>query len=73
MQLDPDLDLLKVALPILREVGKQEWWGWRGGRKESDLGIVWLQVWVGVEFAEWLRRWLGDGEWRLCDLFLPEI
>ena len=49
-QLDPDMDLFKSAIPILREVGAQR------AREaiatgETDLGIssAWLKVWVGLE------------------------
>jgi len=49
-QLDPDIDLFKSAIPILREVGAQR------AREaiatgETDLGIssAWLKVWVGLE------------------------
>ncbi|MCJ1386153.1 hypothetical protein MMC17_009279 [Xylographa soralifera] len=57
--LDPDLDLFKSALPILRELGAQG-----GGRsllqsvKEGDFSM--LKVWVGLEARGILRASVED-------------
>ncbi|RKP37020.1 hypothetical protein BJ085DRAFT_13857 [Dimargaris cristalligena] len=62
-QLDPELDLLKVALPILRNYGMEQ------GRKAATLGGVkpappsglqdlawWFKVWVWLEAREWVSE-----------------
>lgn len=60
-QLDPELDLLKSALPILREYGTKI-----GPRQALEnmkeipgQGGWWLRMWAMLEAREWLR-----GNWR---------
>jgi aarF domain-containing kinase len=50
-QLDPDMDLLKSALPILREVGAQRAREAIANGETGDLRTsgAWLKVWVGLE------------------------
>lgn len=52
--LDPQLDLFKSALPILRHVGTQsgprEWWK---GLREGNFRF--LIVWVGLEARNWVQ------------------
>ncbi|KAJ1983122.1 hypothetical protein H4R34_001471 [Dimargaris verticillata] len=61
-QLDPDVDLLKVALPILRSYGLEQ-----GSRATLDtvrqgsqgkLGgfAWWLKVWIWLEAREWVSE-----------------
>jgi len=50
-QLDPDMDLFKSAIPILREVGAR---GAREAIAKGEAGDLktsgaWLKVWVGLE------------------------
>ena len=50
-QLDPDMDLFKSALPILREVGAQRARDAIAKGEAGDLKSsgAWLKVWVGLE------------------------
>jgi len=50
-QLDPDMDLFKSAIPILREVGAQRAREAIAKGEAGDLGVsgAWLKVWVGLE------------------------
>lgn len=50
-QLDPDMDLFKSALPILREVGAQRAKKALSKGETGDLKTsgAWLKVWVGLE------------------------
>ena len=54
--MDPTTDLLKSALPILREMGTQE--AGRGvleGIKEISEGDTWLlKLWFWLETKEWV-------------------
>lgn len=50
-QLNPDMDLFKSAIPILREVGAQRAREAIASGEAGDLGVsgAWLKVWVGLE------------------------
>jgi aarF domain-containing kinase len=50
-QLDPDMDLLKSAIPILREVGAQRAREAIASGEPGDLRTsgAWLKVWLGLE------------------------
>jgi len=50
-QLDPDMDLFKSAIPILREVLAQRAREAIAKGEAGDLGVsgAWLKVWVGLE------------------------
>ncbi|RUS13483.1 hypothetical protein BC938DRAFT_477836, partial [Jimgerdemannia flammicorona] len=68
-QLDPELDLLKSALPILREFGTRD-----GPRKAlKNMKEIpgqsgwWLRMWALLEAREWLRENRREYEWmQLC-------
>ena len=72
--LDPDLDLFKSALPILRQLGSS---GAGVGRvlqsaKEGDFSF--LKIWVGLEARRWLKASAESVE--MCvkyDLLSPNI
>ncbi|KZF22794.1 ABC1-domain-containing protein [Xylona heveae TC161] len=55
--LDPNLDLFKSALPILRQLGAQS-----GGSMLRSGDISMLKVWVGLEARGWLRASVADVE-----------
>ncbi|RUP46964.1 hypothetical protein BC936DRAFT_146324 [Jimgerdemannia flammicorona] len=64
-QLDPELDLLKSALPILREFGTRD-----GPRKAlKNMKEIpgqsgwWLRMWALLEAREWLRENRREYEW----------
>ena len=56
-RLDPELDLFRVALPLLREVGRQA--GGRGMLKEMrpgrEAGVI-LRIWFGFETLRWVHE-----------------
>ncbi|KAI7906313.1 ABC1 family-domain-containing protein [Cokeromyces recurvatus] len=58
-QLNPDLDLLKNALPVLRDYSLKE------GRKVAmeDPKAPWLKVWIFLELRAYLGRNSRDEEW----------
>ncbi|CAG8457164.1 5853_t:CDS:2 [Paraglomus occultum] len=61
-QLDPEMDLLKSALPILRELGTQgAGRGVREGIKEIPSGGGWwLKFWFWLE----ARHWIWNASWE---------
>ncbi|CAG8463858.1 4683_t:CDS:2, partial [Acaulospora colombiana] len=61
-QLDPQMDLLRSALPILRKLGAQEGGkGFREGIKDIESGgMWWMKVWIWLE----AREWVGDSSWE---------
>ncbi|CAG8496641.1 1501_t:CDS:2 [Cetraspora pellucida] len=66
-QLDPQMDLLKNALPILRKLGAQEAGrGMREGIKEISSENAWvLKFWIWLE----AREWLDNASWQEYELF----
>lgn len=76
-QLNPDLDLLSVSVPILRELGKdmmasgKAWKGW-GIAHSSGSEWLWMRLWLGVEVVEWLQRWLSDQSDEV-EMYLPDV
>ena len=71
--LDPDLDLFKSALPILRQLGSGA--GASGvikSVKEGDFSF--LKIWVGLEARRWLKASTEDVENCVkYDLLSPNI
>ncbi|KAI8075495.1 uncharacterized protein B0P05DRAFT_588526 [Gilbertella persicaria] len=71
-QLNPDLDLLKNALPVLRDYSIKE-----GGKalemKDTQIGNGhWIKVWIFLELRSWLGRNTREEEWlKLCDILCP--
>ncbi|CAO3615307.1 unnamed protein product [Mucor fragilis] len=73
-QLNPDLDLFKNALPVLRDYSIKE-----GGKaaleemKDPQLrGGHWIKVWIFLELRNYLGRNTRDEEWlQLCDILSP--
>ncbi|CAG8498112.1 7466_t:CDS:2 [Ambispora gerdemannii] len=61
-QLDPEIDLLKSALPILRQLGAQEA---KRGVKDGKIREIpvedgsWLMFWIWLE----AREWVGNLSW----------
>ncbi|KAI9700869.1 MAG: hypothetical protein M1836_002239 [Candelina mexicana] len=53
--LDPNLDLFKSALPILRQLGAQS-----GGSMLRSGDISMLKVWVGLELRKYLQASIDD-------------
>ncbi|RKP14588.1 atypical/ABC1/ABC1-C protein kinase [Piptocephalis cylindrospora] len=82
-RLNPDLDLLKVALPILRDVGRvRAEQGLLEGAKDRVLPgreVLWgaglfLRLWVWMETVQWVSvQWGGREELRISDLFVPDV
>ncbi|KAF0561144.1 Atypical/ABC1/ABC1-C protein kinase [Gigaspora margarita] len=62
-QLDPDLDLLKNALPILRKLGTLE--ARRGIKEVSGEGAWMLKFWFWLE----AREWLDNASWQEFELY----
>ncbi|KAI9261314.1 ABC1-domain-containing protein [Helicostylum pulchrum] len=74
-QLNPDLDLLKNALPVLRDYSIKE-----GGKvaleniKYPQANGHWIKVWIFLELRNYLGRNTRDEEWlQLCDILCPNI
>ncbi|CAG8467290.1 8907_t:CDS:2 [Diversispora eburnea] len=60
-QLDPQMDLLSSALPILRKLGTKEGGkGLRKGIKDPDGGVWWLKFWFWLE----AREWVDNASWQ---------
>ncbi|RHZ44212.1 hypothetical protein Glove_750g10 [Diversispora epigaea] len=57
-QLNPQMDLLSSALPILRKLGTKE--GGKGLRKGIKDGGVWLKFWFWLE----AREWVDNASWQ---------
>jgi aarF domain-containing kinase len=63
-QLNPDLDLFKNALPVLRDYSIKE-----GGKaaleemKKDPRGAHWIKVWIFLELRNYLGRNTRDEEW----------
>ncbi|BFZ60304.1 hypothetical protein YB2330_001340 [Saitoella coloradoensis] len=73
-QLNPQLDLFKSALPMLREVGTQR--GTMGGMMSDETSgmLTWLKVWVGLEFRSFLSTSVSEVEHLVAhDLIAPNI
>ncbi|CAG8715920.1 35133_t:CDS:2, partial [Racocetra persica] len=65
-QLDPQMDLLKHALPILRKFGAQEAGrGMREGIKEISSDAWMLKFWIWLE----AREWLDNASWQEYELY----
>ncbi|CAG8497231.1 532_t:CDS:2, partial [Racocetra fulgida] len=65
-QLDPQMDLLKHALPILRKFGAQEAGrGMREGIKEISSDAWVLKFWIWLE----AREWLDNASWQEYELY----
>ncbi|KAI8369631.1 uncharacterized protein BYT42DRAFT_585147 [Radiomyces spectabilis] len=75
-QLDPDVDLFKSALPVLRDYsmqnrGKATLEGMREVQKHGSTPH-WIKVWVFLEFRNYWGRNTRDEEWmQLCDILCP--
>ncbi|KAI8354039.1 hypothetical protein BD560DRAFT_407949 [Blakeslea trispora] len=75
-QLNPDLDLLKNALPVLRDYSIKE-----GSKttlremKDVQLGAMhWIKVWIFLELRNWLSQTSREEEWlQLADIVCPNI
>lgn len=73
-QLNPDLDLFKNALPVLRDYSIKE-----GGTaalvemKDPQLRSGhWIKVWIFLELRNYLGRNTRDEEWlQMCDILCP--
>ncbi|KAF7729435.1 hypothetical protein EC973_004414 [Apophysomyces ossiformis] len=72
-QLDPDLDLFKNALPVLREYSIKD----RGQAaiegmkdvKEHPFTPHWIKVWIFLELRNWLGQTTRENPWlQLCDI-----
>lgn len=72
-QLDPDLDLFKSALPVLRDYTIKD----RGKAAIEGVKDVqahgsaphWIKVWVFLELRNWLFRNTREEEWlQMCDI-----
>ncbi|KAI9225558.1 MAG: ABC1-domain-containing protein [Piptocephalis tieghemiana] len=82
-RLNPDLDLLKVALPILRDVGRvRAEQGLLEGAKDRVLPgreVIWgaglfLRLWVWMETVQWVSvQWGGREKLLVSDLFVPDV
>jgi len=75
-QLDPNLDLLKSAIPVLRDFSIKD--GAKGALErmksvEDIKGVTpWLKVWFWLEAREWLASSTRENEWLvLCDICCP--
>ncbi|KAI8978461.1 hypothetical protein BDB01DRAFT_763624 [Pilobolus umbonatus] len=75
-QLNPELDLFKNALPVLRDYSLKE-----GGKatltqmKDPQLRSGhWVKVWIFLELRNYLGRNTRDEEWlQLCDILCPNV
>ncbi|KAJ8656682.1 hypothetical protein O0I10_007529 [Lichtheimia ornata] len=72
-QLDPDLDLFKSALPVLRDYTIKD----RGKAAIEGVKDVqahgsaphWVKVWMFLELRNWLFRNTREEEWlKMCDI-----
>jgi aarF domain-containing kinase len=70
-QLDPDMDLFKSAIPILREVGalRAREAIARGERGDLKASGAWLKVWVGLE----TRNLISASVQEVIDLHIRKI
>ncbi|KAI8642073.1 hypothetical protein BD408DRAFT_417035 [Parasitella parasitica] len=73
-QLNPDLDLFKNALPVLRDYSIKE--GGKAALEEMkdprSRGGHWIKVWIFLELRNYLGRNTRDDEWlQLCDILCP--
>ncbi|CAO3600510.1 unnamed protein product [Absidia cylindrospora] len=73
-QLDPDLDLFKNALPVLRKYsiqngGKNTIEGMKDVQEHGFMSPHWIKVWIFLELRNWLVRNTRENEWlKLCDI-----
>ncbi|RCH85832.1 hypothetical protein CU098_000658, partial [Rhizopus stolonifer] len=76
-QLNPELDLFKNALPVLRDYSMKE--GGRAALEEIKKDPTlkkghWIKVWIFLELRTYLGRRSRDEEWlQLCDILAPNI
>ncbi|ORX62405.1 ABC1-domain-containing protein [Hesseltinella vesiculosa] len=73
-QLDPDLDLFKNALPVLRKYsiqdgGKHTLQGMKDVQEQGVTTPHWIKVWIFLELRHWLTRTDREDEWlQMCDI-----
>ncbi|KAI8082860.1 uncharacterized protein BX664DRAFT_339245 [Halteromyces radiatus] len=73
-QLDPNLDLFKNALPVLRKYsiqdgGKNTIEGMKDVQEHGVMSPHWIKVWIFLELRNWLIRNTRENEWlQLCDI-----
>ncbi|ORE04948.1 ABC1-domain-containing protein [Rhizopus microsporus var. microsporus] len=76
-QLNPDLDLFKNALPVLRDYSMKE--GGKAALEEIKKDPTlkkghWIKVWIFLELRTYLMRNTREEEWmQLCDILAPNI
>jgi aarF domain-containing kinase len=70
--LDPNLDLLKSSLPMLRSIGAGSGAQMLGKRGKSDLGL--LKVWIALEARQFINSSVEDVENLVkYDLLSPNL
>lgn len=67
-QLDPQLDLFKNALPVLREYsirdgGKNTIEGMKDVQEHGFMSPHWIKVWIFLELRNWFVRDTRENEW----------
>ncbi|WVQ82587.1 hypothetical protein IAT38_004717 [Cryptococcus sp. DSM 104549] len=72
-QLDPDMDLFKSALPILRQLGRQM--GTREAISATPTGSIWamIKLWVWVEAREVAGEVSILDQWIKYDRLFPSV
>ncbi|KAG0746351.1 hypothetical protein G6F57_005853 [Rhizopus arrhizus] len=76
-QLNPELDLFKNALPVLRDYSMKE--GGKAALEEIKRDPTlkkghWIKVWIFLELRSYLGKRTREEEWmRLCDVLAPNI